>query len=124
MALATTSPLESLKALGRTALEILHTRFELLVTELSEEQSRLSELLLLAAVAFSCLLLAVAIVAGFVVASLWDTPYRLLAAGALVAVLLGGGVACGIAFFRKAGARPRPFSASLEELGDDLVRLK
>lgn len=122
MALA--SPFGSLKEIGRTALDILHTRFELLVTEFSEEQSRLAELLLLAAVASSCLFLAAALVAAFVVASLWDTPYRLIAAGALVAVLLGGAAACSVTFLRRAHARPRPFSTSLGELGADLERLQ
>jgi uncharacterized membrane protein YqjE len=41
--------LASLKALGRTALDILHTRLELLVTAIAEEQGRLAELLVYAA---------------------------------------------------------------------------
>lgn len=117
-------PFESLKELGRTALDILQTRFDLLVTEISEEQGRLAELLLYAALALFCLFLAAVIVAGFVIASLWDTPWRLLATGVMFAGLVGGGVACSIAFFRKAGARPRPFSTSLDELGADLERLQ
>jgi uncharacterized membrane protein YqjE len=37
-------PFAALKALGRTALDILHTRLALLITEIAEEQSRLAEL--------------------------------------------------------------------------------
>jgi uncharacterized membrane protein YqjE len=56
--------------------------------------------------------------------SLWDTPYRLLAAGAVAAVFAAAGVASAIALVRKSRAKPRLFSASLEELGTDLERLQ
>ena len=117
-------PFESLKELGRTAVDILHTRFDLLVTELAEEQVRLAEVVLFAAIALLCLFLAVVIVAVFVVASLWDTEYRLLATGLIAAALLAGGVGCAFACLHKAKQKPRLFSSSLDELGTDLERLK
>ena len=117
-------PFESLKDLGRTAVDILHTRFDLLVTEISEEQRRLAELLLYGVLALLCLFLALVILAVFVVAALWDTPYRLLSTGVFASVLLAAGVACAVTFIGKAKARPRLFSASLDELGADLERLK
>lgn len=116
--------LDSLKELAQNALEVLHTRFELLVTEIAEEQSRLAELLLHAVLALVCLFLAAVLLAALLVASLWDTPYRLPAIGASAAVLLAAGAAGAITFVRKAKAKPRLFSTSLGELGADLARLK
>lgn len=113
-----------LKALGRTAVEILHARLALLVTEIAEEQSRLAELFVYAALALLCLALAIVTLAILVVVSLWDTPYRLLAAGAVAAVFAAAGVASAIALVRKTRAKPRLFSASLEELDTDLERLQ
>jgi uncharacterized membrane protein YqjE len=116
--------LASLKALGRTAVEILHARVALLVTEIAEEQGRLAELLVYAALALLCLALAIVTLAILVVVSLWDTPYRLLAAGAMAAVFAAAGVASAIALVRKTRAKPRLFGASLAELDTDLERLQ
>ena len=116
--------LASLKALGRTALEILHTRLALLVTEIAEEQGRLAELLVYAALTLLCLGFAVVMLAMLLVVSLWDTPYRLLAAGAVAAVFAAAGVASAVALVRKTRAKPRLFGASLEELDTDLDRLQ
>ena len=116
--------LASLKALGRTALEILHTRLALLVTEIAEEQGRLAELLVYAALTLLCLAFAVVMLASLLVISLWDTPYRLLAAGAVAAVFAAAGVASAVALVRKTRAKPRLFGASLEELDTDLDRLQ
>ena len=117
-------PFGALKQLGRTALGIVHTRLELLVTEIAEEQSRLAELLLYAALAILSLFLAVVIVAVFVVASLWETPYRILATGGIAAVLVIAGVGFTLTVIKKAKAKPKLFSSSLDELGHDLERLK
>jgi uncharacterized membrane protein YqjE len=116
--------LASLKALGRTAVEILRARVALLVTEIAEEQGRLAELLVYAALALLCLALAIVTLAILVVVSLWDTPYRLLAAGAMAAVFAAAGVASAIALVRKTRAKPRLFGASLAELDTDLERLQ
>jgi uncharacterized membrane protein YqjE len=117
-------PFESLKELARTALDIVHTRFDLLVTEIHEEQGRVAELLLYAALALLCIIFAIVLVAVFVVASLWDTEYRLLATGSIAAALAIAGIACAVVFARKARAKPRLFSSSLVELGADLERLR
>jgi uncharacterized membrane protein YqjE len=129
MAIATSShrglgSFESLKELGHTAVDILHTRFDLLVTEIAEEQVRLAELLLFAALSLLSLFLAVVIIAVFVVATLWETEYRVLATGLIAAALLASGIGCGVACLRKAKAKPKLFSASVDELGADLERLK
>jgi len=121
---ASAGPFESLKALARTAVDILHTRFDLLVTEIHEEQSRVAELLLYAAIAILSIFLAIVVIAVFIVASLWDTPYRTLATGLVAAALAIVGIVCAITFVRKAKVRPKLFSSSLDELGADLDRLR
>ncbi|MEX2239919.1 MAG: phage holin family protein [Burkholderiales bacterium] len=117
-------PFASLKALSRTALDIVHTRLALLVTEIAEEQGRLAELLVYAALTLLAAVVAVVMLAVLVMATLWDTPYRLVAAGAVAAVFAALGVASAIALVRKTRAQPRLFNASLEELGTDLERLQ
>ena len=54
----------------------------------------------------------------------WDTDYRILATGviALALAALGGGLF--FAFMKKAKAKPKLFSDSLDEIGADLQRLK
>ena len=83
-----------------------------------------TELLLYGAVALLCLFLAAVILAVFVVASLWETPYRLLATGVIAAMLVAACAACTLVFVKKAKAKPRLFGASLDELGADLERLR
>jgi len=120
----TAGPFASLKELGRTAVDILHTRFDLLVTEIAEEQSRLAELLLYALLAALCLFVAVVVLAVLLVTSFWDTPYRLLATGIVAALLLVAGSGFLIAFVAKARAKPVLFRSSLDELGADIQRFK
>jgi len=115
---------ESVKGLGRSAIEALHTRLDLLSTELKEEQARITELLVIAVLALLCLFLAIVFAAFFVVATVWDTPYRLWAI-ALIAVVLAGSAAAMWSYFRrKITGRPRPFHATLEELSADIERLR
>lgn len=115
---------DSVKQLGRTAVEALHTRLDLLSAELKEEQHRITELLVVAALSLLCVFLAIVFAAFFVVVAVWDTPYRLWVTGLLA---LGLGAA---AFFlwrnfrRRMTERPRPFKATLEELSADIEHLR
>jgi uncharacterized membrane protein YqjE len=115
---------DSLKALGRTAVEALHTRLDLLSTELKEEQARITELLVIAVLALLCVFLAIVFAAFFVVVAVWDTPYRLWVIALLAAVLVGAAAALWKYFRREITARPRPFQATLEELNADIERLR
>src|SRR4051812_28189170 len=130
MAIATGShmrsagPFASLKELGHTAVDILHTRFDLLVTEIAEEQSRLAELLLYAALGILSLFLAVVTIVVFIVASLWETEYCVPATGGIAALLIISGLWFTVTVIRKAKEKPKLFSSSLDELGADLERLK
>lgn len=115
---------DSLKALGRTAVEALHTRLDLLSTELKEEQARITELLVIAVLSLLCLFLAIVFAAFFVVVSVWDTPYRLWVIAMLAVVLTGAAAALWRYFRREITGRPRPFHATLEELSGDIERLR
>jgi uncharacterized membrane protein YqjE len=116
-------PFAALKALGRTALDILHTRLALLITEIAEEQSRLAELLVYAALTLLCLVVAIVMLAVLVMAALWDTPYRLVAAAVVAAIFAAAGIASAVALMHKSRSKPRLFGASLDEVGADLERL-
>jgi uncharacterized membrane protein YqjE len=121
---STPSTFDSLKALGRTAVEALHSRLDLLSTELKEEQARITELLVVATLSLLCVFLAIVFAAFFVVVAVWDTPYRLVVTG-LIAVALAAMAAALWAYFRREiAARPRPFKATLEELSADIKRMR
>lgn len=117
-------PFDSLKALGRTAVDIVHSRFDLLVIEIAEEQSRLVELILYGAIAFVCLFLAGVVVAGSVLAWLWDTPYRTLAIVVAATIPGAAGLYCGLTFAKKLKAKPKLFASSVEVLATDLEHLQ
>ena len=110
--------------MGRSAVDVLHTRVELLVLEIAEEQVRLAEILFYAALSLLCVFLAVVIVAVFVVGVLWDTEYRVVAIGSIAVLLAAAGAVCGTLCVRKAKVKPRLFSASLEELEADRERMR
>jgi uncharacterized membrane protein YqjE len=113
---------DSAKRLLGTLVAIVHTRFELVATELQEEIARLARIviwsvaaLLLAAI--SCMFIAVTVL-------LATPPERRvlvaasIAAGSIIAALLSALVAR-----RVHRSKPRPFDASLGELERDRERL-
>jgi uncharacterized membrane protein YqjE len=116
--------IDSLKGIARTSVEIVHSRLELLVTELSEEQSRLIELVLVAGLALLTLFLGIVFAAFLVVAAFWDTPYRLWAPGIIALVLIAGAVALWMVFMKKAKAKGKAFAATLHELATDVEHLR
>jgi uncharacterized membrane protein YqjE len=115
---------ESLKHLGRTAVEALHTRLDLLSAELKEEQARITELLVVAALSLLCVFLAIVFAAFFVVVAVWDTPYRLWVTGLLALSLGAAAILLWRNFRRRMSDRPRPFKATLEELSADIEHLR
>jgi uncharacterized membrane protein YqjE len=115
---------DMLKTLGRTAVEAFHSRLDLLVTEIAEEQSRITELVIVAAIALLCLFLAIVFTAFFIVVAFWDTPYRLIVPGLIAGTLLVASVALWLHFRRTIRSKPRLFDATLEEVSADLKRLR
>ena len=116
--------IDSLKGIARTSVEIVHSRLELLVTELSEEQSRLIELALVAALALLAVFLGIVFAAFLVVAAFWDTPYRLWAPGIIAVVLIAGAAVLWTVFVKKAKAKGQAFKATLHELATDVEHLR
>lgn len=116
--------LDSLKTLGRVAVEMLHTRLDLLATELAEEQGRITELLVIGAVSLLCLFLAIVFVAFFIVVLFWDTSYRLVVPGVIAAALLVAAATLWMGFQRRIRAKSTLFRATLEEISADIERLR
>lgn len=114
--------LESLTTFAATLVAIVHTRLELLSTDLEEEREHIFALLVLALVALFCLGVGVVLAAILLMAAFWDT-HRLLVLGALTVCFLAVGIAaCWIAL-HKMRTKPRLFAASLAELRKDRQQL-
>lgn len=109
---------DSLTATAATVVAIVHTRLDLLSTDLEEEREHFVSLTLVALGAFFCLGVGVVLMASLLVFSVWDS-HRLLALGILAAVFLGAGVGAIAVALKKVKAKPRLFSASLTELRKD-----
>lgn len=110
--------LDSVKNLAATVVALAHDRLELASTEFQEEIARLTGILLWA---LAALLLGVVGLAFLAIALLLavEPANRPLAATGL-ALLFFAGAAIGAAFARRIlRAKPRPFDASLTELGKD-----
>lgn len=114
--------LDSVRQLAQTAVGLVETRLEIIVTELEEEKLRLRQTLILAVAAGFCVAVAALLAVMFVVVVFWDT-HRLAAIGGLLALFLGGGAVAGLALWRQAGAHARLFETTLAELRKDRERL-
>ncbi|NOT14635.1 MAG: phage holin family protein [Methylotenera sp.] len=110
--------LVSLKKLTATLIAIVHTRIELLSTDLEEGRERLISLLAMIFVALFCLCFGMVLLAILVVVLFWDT-HRLLALGTLTALFLLIGSVLGFMALRALKDMPRMFEASLAELVKD-----
>lgn len=110
--------LVSLKKLTATLIAIVHTRIELLSTDLEEGRERLISLLAMTFVALFCLCFGMVLLAILVVVLFWDT-HRLLALGTLTALFLLIGSVLGFMALRALKDMPRMFEASLAELVKD-----
>jgi uncharacterized membrane protein YqjE len=112
----------SLKNLSATFIAIVHTRLDLLRTDLEEERLRLMSLLLMGFVSLFCLCVGVVFFAILIVVALWDT-HRLAVLGSVAGIfLLAGVILCGLAI-RTLKTMPRMFEASLAELSKDQKQL-
>ncbi len=112
----------SLQRLLATSAEILHTRADILATELEEEGLRVKELLLYERVSLFFLGLGLLLATLFVVLAFWDT-HRLSVLAAFAVFYLAIGTGTALVARHKLKTRPRLFSATLSELGKDRDRL-
>jgi len=108
----------SLRGLLATGVAIVHTRLELLGTELQEEKARLLGLLAFGAAALILLAAGTVFLAVFLTVLLWDSN-RLLALGVFSALFLAGGAVSLLVALRHARSPSRLFAASLAELARD-----
>ena len=113
---------QSLRSLAATLVGLLRTRFELLATEIEEERIRLLQLLFWAAAALFFLGVGVLLLVVLLLAVFWDS-YRIPAVVALAVIFLGAGAGMALSVRNRMYARPKVFSASLDELAKDKDQL-
>lgn len=113
---------ESIKALTSTLVAIVHTRLELLSTDLEEDRERLMSLVILSLIALFSLVIAVVLVTITIVIAFWDS-YRVLALASISGVFIIVGIATWLAAVRQAKKKPKIFVASLLELVKDRQHL-
>jgi uncharacterized membrane protein YqjE len=110
--------LAALRRLGLTLAGLLHTRLELVATELEEERNRILRLLLLALAAAFFLALGVVLLTFFIIVLAWES-HRILAAGLLTAAYLAIGAFLAMSARDAAKAQAKLFAATLAELRKD-----
>ncbi len=113
----------SLRSLVDRVLSVLHTRGDLLSTELEEEITRLVGVLVWSFAGVFAAIVGVAFV-GVAILIAAPAQARVAVAAAMAAVFLGVGVAGWLSIRRIARAKPRPFDASLGELEKDREKLR
>ena len=112
------SLLNSLKNLTVTLIAIVHTRLELLSTDLEEGRERFISLLAMAFVSLFSLCFGAVLLTILIVVVFWDT-HRLLVLGSLTGLFLIAGAVLGAIVIGKLKSMPRMFEASLAELIKD-----
>ena len=114
--------LDSLKGLAASLVAIVHTRLDLLVTDLEEERARLTSVLVMLFVGLFCLSVGVILLALLIVVAFWDSHRLLALVGVTTFFLVGGATAFGCVR-HKLRTKPRLFAASLAELSKDRQHL-
>ncbi|SRR5690554_4051004 len=118
---------QTVGGLAATLLSILHTRFELLTLEATEQKSRLLVLMGMAASAMLFFVLAVFVFTAMVAVYFWPTEDRYMALAVLSFIYLAIAVGLVVAIRSRLVNGPPPFAATLDELRRDvdlLNRLK
>jgi len=110
--------LTSLKNLTVTLIAIIHTRLELLSTDLEEGRERFISLLAMAFVSLFSLCFGAVLLTILIVVVFWDT-HRLLVLGSLTGLFLLTGALLGALVIKRLKSMPRMFEASLAELIKD-----
>lgn len=114
---------ESLKTLSVSLVSIVHTRLELLSTDVAVEREQLTSFLVLVLVALGCLGLGVVLVTLLIVVVFWES-HRLMALAGLAGFFLIVGVGLGWFALYRVRTRTRLFEASLAELSKDRQHLR
>jgi len=113
---------ESLKSLAATLFAIMHTRLDLLSTELVEERAHAFSLLVWVTTTLFFIGVGVVLTTILLVVAFWDSD-RLLVLGLLAGLFATMGLAAGAVALHKVRTKSRPFATSLTELYKDRLQL-
>ena len=108
----------SLRRLASTGVEIIHTRLEILSSDLEEERARLGSILMAGALAVFCFFMAAILLTILLVVLLWET-HRVPVLGVLSGAFLIGGGLCWRSFQHQRHERPAFLATTLGELAKD-----
>jgi uncharacterized membrane protein YqjE len=110
------------RELARTLLSFAETRTRLAAVEMEEQAVRITEILFWVAASIMLLGIATVFICLVIVLAFWDTN-RVLAAGLISALLVGGGTAAALIARARIRERPKFLAATLAELHQDKERL-
>ena len=108
----------SLANLASSLVAIIHTRLDLLSSDIEEGRQRLMSLLVIAFVSLFCLCVGVVFLTILIVVFFWDT-HRVLVLTFLTSIFLISGVVLSAIALRSLKTMPRMFKDSLAELLKD-----
>jgi uncharacterized membrane protein YqjE len=114
----------SLRSFWSVLVTILHTRLDLVTTELEDEGLRLIKLIGAALIGVLCLHAAFFFAMFFLVVLAWDTGYILWVLGGVCFVYLLGGFLCFVIARDMLLKRPKFLSQTLAELRQDAEGLR
>ena len=114
--------LESLTNFAATLVAVVHTRLDLLSTDLEEERAHVFSLLALGLAALFFIGIGVVLATILLVAAFWDT-HRVLVLLLLAGSFLAAGLVAVAVAIHKMRTKPKLFSASLSELYKDRQQL-
>jgi len=115
---ASTGFLASFRALGDSLLGTMQDRLELLSVELQEEKFRLIQTFIWISAAVFTGVMAITFASLTLVYLFWESA-RLAVLGGLTVFYAGALLAIIFAFRRYLARQPRPFAATLQEIGED-----
>lgn len=119
----TTGLFQSLNTFVGTFISIVHTRLQLLTTELQEEVRQVARLLVWAFIALFAAMMGLFLAALTVIFAFWDT-HRTLAALLMTGSFFVLAVAAGLILRMNLSAKPPLLDATLAELAKDRDMLK
>lgn len=118
VAAASKGLLQSLTHLTGTVIGVVQTRLSLLATDVEQGNQQLMAMLALALTAAFSIGVGVILTVLVIVLAFWDT-HRLLVLGILACVFLLAGIGTWRLAQHRMRTQPKPFAASLLELGKD-----
>jgi uncharacterized membrane protein YqjE len=121
---ATPGLFASLRSFWGVVVAILHTRLDLLTSEVEDEAARAVKLVVAGLVSLLCLFTGFFFAMFFMIAIAWPTPYRLCVIGSICLVYLIVGTILLLIARRMIIDRPRFLSQTLTELRKDAEGLR